>query len=242
MSVSVKIATVADCERVQPVFNHKAVIEGLGGFTMLDQLKACCQKGKAALWYAEKDGQVVGGMMCASRPMSFQMKYGSVGVIPEYRRQRISTAMYTTMTLQGIMEGRRLFEDTIVGDNPFQFAALPTFGLNKVGYLRHKTGSGKDICLFDFSLLTDSIDAMLDRIPDDFQLNVVKNWYTKEVLEVNLSVYEKKLPGFATKILDLQKKIEQDPRVVVYNDTSEHPTDARRAKKETKHVNLFSDE
>lgn len=240
----IKIATEPLCEHVQPVFNHKDVLPWLGGFTMLEQMKANCRSGRPGLWYAVEDTVVVGAMMVAGRPAAFQMKYGSVGVVPDWRRKRISTALYFALTCQGVLEGRRLFEDSIVADNPVQFMALPAMGLNKVGTLRHKTGSGKGICLFDFSLLEEgAFEKMAWRVHESgHHIHVLENFYTREVREANISAYKKQLPAFVEELDRITAVVRSLPFVHVFTDTSEHPTDARRKRFQAQRSSLLEGE
>lgn len=234
-TINITYATAQHLEAAQTVFNHKEVIGWLGGFTMLDTLKASAvtpKSGKVGMWVArEETGQVVGALLCAGRPAAFRAKYGSVGVLPEWRRKRISTALYACMTLQGVMEGRRLWEDSIVGDNPFQFAALPTFGLRKVGELRHRTGSGKGLVLFDFSLLEPgAIDAMISRAfggPCVINMELLSNYYSDECLAANLSAYAKQMPEFIQPLQSLQQAIKEHSNITIKRDDA-HPTDTRR--------------
>lgn len=238
--IEIKFAHIHEVEKIQPVFNHKAVIGWLGGMTMLETMKQSAvspKQGKVGLWYAEEDGQIIGAMLSGGRPMAFRMKYGSVGVLPEHRRRRISTALYTTMTIQGIWEGRRLWEDSIVGDNPFQFQALPTFGLTKVGELRHRTGSAKGLVLFDFSLLEKgSLEKMLSRIEDrDFKIHILQNNFCREVWEANMGAYAKQLPEFKDKITRLRESLRSEDWIQVTIDETD-PTVARRQSQQRKLV------
>ncbi len=55
------------------------------------------------------------GAMKGGRPQAHEAKLGEVGVLPEYRRRRIATSLYVACIAQTILEGRRLWTDTIVG-------------------------------------------------------------------------------------------------------------------------------
>lgn len=151
-------------------------------------------KRQLGLWGAFVDDRIhgddsmscVGATMIAGRSQVHLLKYGSVGVVDRWRRQRIGTALYVAMTAQGILEGRRLFEDTIVGDNDVQFLALPQMGITVSGELRHRTGSAKSIFLFQKSLIdADAWASMLERLPADVQIEVRENSYTDEVFAKN---------------------------------------------------------
>lgn len=194
-SIDIRIATAADCEEIQTLFNHKEIIAGLGGFTILDNLKKHITRGKASMWVArdKTTGKVVGAMESGGRPQSHILKYGSVGVHPEYRRQGISTCMYWAMTCQGILEGRRLFEDTIVGDNPHQFIALPKMGLEQVARLKHRTASGKDLCLFQMDLCEQTPFEMLWDKSERYghHIEVLESYFTVDVWPKNMEIIGK---------------------------------------------------
>lgn len=229
--IEIKWAHVNDCARIQPVFNHPEVIQWLGGFMMLEQLKGRAyspKQLKAGLWYAEENGEVLGAMMCAGWPMSYRAKFGSVCVLPEHRRRHISTALYTCMMMQGIVEGRRLWEDSIVEDNPFQFHALPTFGLKKIGKLRHVAGSAKGIVLFDFSLIEDDFEAeVLPRTAEGFKFHLLESNFSREVWKDNQENYAKKIPGMETKISMMKELVLGLPYVQLHVDETD-PTKERR--------------
>lgn len=200
---------------IQQVFNAKEVIGYLGGFTLADSLKQKAVNRRPSLWYAENEAGIVGAAMFAGRPQAHIAKYGEIGVFEKYRRQRIATAFYAAMTIQGITEGRRLFEDTIVGDNPIQFDLLPTVGMRHAGELQHKTASAKSIHIFQLDLLSDThpFGIIMGRVPDHFRLEVVMNSYTQDLWEKNFVIYEKKLPDFKKVMRDFMKAIQLDPRV-----------------------------
>jgi GNAT superfamily N-acetyltransferase len=91
---------------------HPQVSKWLGGVTYLETIKKAAytpRQGKVGFWYAEVDGKVVGTLLCGARPAAFRAKYGSIGVVPDYRRQRIGSALYAAMTMQTILEGKRLW-------------------------------------------------------------------------------------------------------------------------------------
>lgn len=220
-------------EQVQEVFNHKDIIGWLGGFTMLEQLRNSCKdKYKIGLFGAFlDDGTCVGGIQVAARPSSWQMKWGQVGVLPEYRRQRISTALYAAVTMQAILEGRRLLEDSIVSNNPVQFTALPTMGIKLVGTLRHRTTKGHGLALFDFTLLDRlAFPTMISRIPQAlFQIRLQESFYTDEVFQKNLEVFRAAIPAYEAEAIKFKQLVKQELTfVTVERLDMEHPTDARR--------------
>jgi hypothetical protein len=133
------------------------------------------------------------------------------------------------MTMQTILEGKRLWEDSIVGDNPFQFHLLPTLGIRRVGELRNRTGTGKGLVLFDFSLLEDgALDIMLSRIRRDTIVHLLVDWWTGEVWRLNIELYAKQLPELAGEISRIRERLMQEPFIQLHRDDSPHPTVARR--------------
>lgn len=193
MTTKIRVAeTVEDLEKVQTIFNAKGCIEYLGGFTMLQTLKDKVKPGKSAsVWLAEVDGEPVGACEVAGRPQSHLMKYGEIATLPGHRRKRIATGLYYAMTLQGILEGRRLYEDTIVSDNPMQHQVLPTWGCQKAGELHHRTASGLNLCLYQFDLLQTPLDRLEGRVDKAMQVEVIRNHYTRDLYAKNMEIFRK---------------------------------------------------
>lgn len=195
--ITIRPITRDETEAVQAVFNDKAVIADLGGFTMTDTVKQAAFGQRPGLLAAFNEmGEPVGAMMAGGRPQVHLLKYGSVGVLPAWRRRRISTALYAGFTLQGIVEGRRLFEDTIVGDNDVQHLALPTMGLYKAGTLRHRTASGKDIVLYQMSMIDgqivfENLMARTEGSPYQFRWFIDDNDITRDWFEKNNEIVDK---------------------------------------------------
>ena len=119
----------------------------------------------STIWGAwTEGGKLVGSMMIGGRNQCHYAKFGEVGVLPEYRRQRIGTALYTAVVAQGVLEGRRIWEDTIVGTNEIQMHVLPTIGLEKWGILRAKTASFLDIHIFGYLLSVEQFNRTIKRL------------------------------------------------------------------------------
>lgn len=204
-----------DCLAIQQVFNHKDIIQYLGGFCILETLLGKLKQSGTTLWKAEVDGQVVGGMEIAGRPQCHYSKWGEVGVLPEYRRRRVGTALYVACAAQSILEGRRLCEDTIVGDNPFQFKALPMLGVTQVGLLTMKTASFKDIALFAFHITVESLTHMLSRLSSECSIELIHDSYTDDLWEKNRIIYEKKRPEFIREIEACRDLIRNEKRIII---------------------------
>jgi len=199
MNLNVRFGQVEDLDTIQNLFNHPDIIAGLGGFTMRDQIRDCI-KVRPSLWVAELDGKIVGAHMFGGRPQSHMVKLGHVGVLPEYRRKRVETVLYFTAVAQAVLEGRRLVEDTIVGDNEAQKVALPTMGFRLAGELVHRTASEKSIFLYQLSLLWDlAWENIYMRCPTGFHIELKTNPYTADLWAKNMELYLKK----ESKALDL---------------------------------------
>lgn len=224
--ITIRFPREYEISTIQKVLNHKSIIQYLGGFTMTETIKAKVKDRKACMWVAEladltensaeSIGGMVGAFMIAGRPQSHLLKYGEVGVIEAFRRQRVGSAMYLAATMQGILEGRRLFEDTIVGDNPTQFFVLPSMGLYQAGQLRHRTASAKDICLFQFTLLDAGVfEKMLARIPPTFKIHLRSGPYSQDLWNKNMDIYGKHSPDFIPIITRYREMITQNENVVI---------------------------
>lgn len=229
-SIEILIAKKSDCEEIQALWNHKEIIAGLGGFTILDNLYKHVVRGKASLWLARdtETKMVVGAMEVGGRGQVQLMKFGSVGVHPDYRCRGIATTMYFALACQGVLEGRRLFEDTIVGDNPHQFIALPKMGLDIVGTFRHKTASAKDIVIFQFDLMTGGFEKMSERfLKYGHRLQVLESYFTETVWPRNAELAAKHILEFWPKMVYYRDWIKNCPQIDVTVDMQD-PTDARR--------------
>jgi len=195
-SVVIKPARIEEAEECQKIYNHASIIGLLGGLTHLDTVKGKIKSSGVTMWNAFEGNKIVGSVMIAGRNQCHYAKFGEVGVLPEYRRRRIATALYTAILCQGIMEGRRLWEDTIVGDNPFQFATLPTIGLEHWAILKMKTASFKDIHLFGYNLDFEKFKKTLDRVPEYIKIIVKEDYYSADLWNKNQEIYLKKNEAF----------------------------------------------
>jgi len=214
----IRFATLKDLDEIQNLFNHPDIIAGLGGFTMRDQIRDCI-KVRPSLWVADLDDKIVGAHMFGGRPQSHMIKLGHVGVLPEYRRQRIETSLYFTAVAQAVLEGRRLIEDTIVGDNEAQKIALPTMGFRLAGELVHRTGSEKSIFLYQLSLLWDKAWSLIySRCPPDLWIELKTNSYTSDLWEKNMTLYTSKNSKASTIVVLIRKFLEGSPNVQIFRE------------------------
>lgn len=205
--IEIKLAKLSDLEEAQEILNHKDNIGLLGGFTLAETLKQKIKQNNS-MWLAYFEEKMVGVTMFGGRPQSHLVKYGEIAVLPEYRRKRIATSMYFAMTCQGVIEGRRLFEDSIVGDNPTQFNVLPTLGLKLAGELEHKTASAKSICLFQFSMLWEgAFERMYQRVPQDTTIEIAGGYYADDLFEKNSIIYKRHSPEYLTKAKDYRDSL-----------------------------------
>ena len=185
-----------EAEEVQKIYNHKDIISHLGGMTFLETIKMKTKSSGPTIFGAWDNEKLVGSMMIGSRNQCQYAKFGEVGVLPEYRRQRISTALYVAIIAQGILEGRRIWEDTIVGNNDIQMLALPTIGLEKWGVLRQKTASFLDIHIFGYLLSIDNFNRSIARLREDTRIELRFDYYSIDLRHKNIEIYEKKNSEF----------------------------------------------
>jgi len=208
-------------EKAQKVFNATSdIVAGLGGFTQLEMIKTKNAANKPSLWVCEdtETKNFVGACMISGRNQSFLVKFGRIAVLKAHRRTRIASAMYLTMVLQGIVEGRRLCEDSIVGDNDNKLV-LDSLKAYRAGELIHKTGSGKSIVLYQVSLMNeDALDNMVDRVPKErFEIHLTESPYTRELWEKNMTIYGKYFAdtGFEFTMGKILKRVESMNNVVI---------------------------
>lgn len=70
---------------------------------------------RGTLWAVYLDEKPVGAAMIGSRrPYHHVYRTGDVTVVKEYRRKRLGTCLYTATAMQGILEGRREVEETVI--------------------------------------------------------------------------------------------------------------------------------
>lgn len=209
MRISFRIAQNSDAEVIQRIFNNPAIIQWLGGFTILDSVKTrILDRQKPNVWVAEFGGMVVGAHITAGRPRPHILNIGNAGVLPEYRGNHIAKGLYLTAIMQGILEGRRLFEILIAQNNPYQFNILPKLGFNQAGELRHRTGSGLSICPFQLSLLDPgALDKMFDHIPQGVSFELVNGAYAKSSWDANMKVLKRHIPAFIPVLENYREQI-----------------------------------
>ena len=193
--ITVRPLKDADKDEAQSIFNHKSIIEHLGGFTMLDTIKGKITSSGTTIWGAYDGSKIIGAVMIAGRNQCHLAKFGEVGVLPEYRMQGVATSLYTAIVCQGILEGRRLWEDTIVGNNPYQFKVLPALGIKHWGILEKKTASFLDIYIFGLNLTEESFMHLINKLPD-VEIHIIEDYYSKDLYNKNMDIYHKKNPDF----------------------------------------------
>lgn len=202
-----------DCEDVQSIFNNKEIIAQLGGFAMLESIRQQVKPSGVSGHIAREGIKSIGAFQIGGRPQSHLLKLGSVGVLPEYRRRRISTTLYAAAIMQGVLEGRRLFEDTIVGDSPVQHLALPSMGLVRAGILKHKTASAKDIHIYQYDLIEADFNFLLSRINPDAVIYLHNAHYAEDLWNKNCEIMKKYVPSLIPKMEKCRELILQHPQI-----------------------------
>ena len=202
-------------ETYQNVFNNKNVISHLGGFTHRDTIKSKIRQSGVTIWGATYYDKPAGAVMIAGRNQCHFAKFGEVGVLEPYRRNRIMTALYSAIVFQGILEGRRLWEDTIVGNNPFQFDTLPTLNIRQVGLLPQKTASFLDIYIFALELHMKTVSLLLERLKPPTIIHIVEDYYTRDIFKKNMTIYEKKNPEFMKVIQKCYNQLSHSDSIVI---------------------------
>lgn len=219
-----------DCVEIQTVFNDPGIIQYLGGFCILDSLLSKVNQSGTTIWKAVYDDKTVGGYLTAGRSQCHQMKLGEVGVLPAYRRRRIGTALYAAGIFQSVLEGRRIVEDTIVGDNPFQFKALAALEIPQVGTFPMKTASFKDIALFCLNITSAKIEHILGRLSYDTKITLRHDYYTDDLWKKNVEIYNKQNPSFIEDITKCRKLIFESSRVYIQQGPVKPPHDKGKKK------------
>lgn len=220
----------------QGIYNNKDIIQHLGGFTHLESISGKIKQTGTTIFGATVDGEPAGSIMIASRNQCHYAKFGEVGVLSKFRKKRIATALYSAVIFQGIIEGRRIWEDTIVGNNPFQPHVLPTLGIQKWGTLKKKTASFLDIDIWGINLDETTVIHLLKRIPSDFEITIIEDFYTRDLIKKNMEIYEKKNRPFIEIMEDNQTLIYNSINVLMGQEKPEHNSGK---KKNQDQANLF---
>lgn len=207
------LITKQDAIQVQTIFNHKNIIAYLGGFCHLDSIASKTKQPGIAAWKASIDDRVVGGFVLANRRIKHGAKLGNAGVLPSMQGKKICTCLYAAGLFQCILGGRRLFEIDIIEDNPYQFIALPKLGFKIIGVRPKATASFKDITTFALEASPQSIQIILDRLPQNCSIELIFDSYDKKLWKENITIYEKKNLDFVATITECIKTIKNDSRI-----------------------------
>lgn len=208
-------AQLPDALLIQQLFNSKDVIGLLGGFCILDNVKQKCGRTPPSAFVAYMDETFCGAILIAGRPQCQEGKLGEVAVYPEFRRKRVATALYAACIFQGIREGRRLWTDTIVGNNPAQHFVLPTLGLERWGILKEKTASFLDIHIYGTNVTLKSTQGLLARIPQDASITTTTSYYTIDLVVKNAEIWNKKRPTYNQEWESCVKELSGDQRNLI---------------------------
>ncbi len=170
-SLIIRPGTVEDVDQVQPIANEpKSTLPYLGGWTMREQLVGLYSRGNTSVPYnivAEIDGKVVG--FSDSKPKhNHYHEYDLVAVLPELRRQRISSAMYAYHALRCGLSGRMFARDQTIHFNEVMGKGyLPFHGFEKQVELRSKVRNFSSLLWWTKDFSVDSIDEFTQRVEKD---------------------------------------------------------------------------
>jgi len=175
------------------------------GFLYKESIKAHIKENenRGTLWAAYIDGVLAGVATVGSRRIYPHLaRHGEIAVVVKYRRQRIGTALYFIQVLQGILEGRRELEDTIIPQlSPWMCGGptcsdgigfLPSLEYTHYGTLPKRTGGFKDIQLWGKH--TTEVQIFEDRIPKDCSFELDDTPKMRATYEKNMKNYEKREP------------------------------------------------
>lgn len=146
--------------------------EYLGGFTMRDSVLGAFIRGNEHYdnnVVLERDGEIIGASESISKGIHFK-NLQLVTVLPEFRRQRYGTLLYSYQILRGMVEGRLLLRDQVVSGNTPMFKFCDSMRFDYEATHRIKTRGQKDLVwyncrLIDFDKKWKSGGEFLDRWP-----------------------------------------------------------------------------
>lgn len=102
-----------ELERICDIIQHAPELGFVFKAVVLDAISQNDVRG--TLWAVYDNEEPVGVAMIGSRrPYDHVYRTGDVAVVPERRRQRFGTCLYTATAMQGILEGRREVEETVI--------------------------------------------------------------------------------------------------------------------------------
>ena len=160
---------------------------------------------------ARLDGEIVGALMVVGRrPYQHLWKSGNVYVLPEARRQRVGTALYTAAAIGAIIEGRRLTQDDVILDySPWMVRErkptdvcgggkgfLITLGYQQAGTFPRVTTGFKTIEPWIKEVIP-YIEDYIIRIPKGTTIQLFHTATAQKVYEENLKRYQTYDPDLA---------------------------------------------
>ncbi len=105
----------SEIEAICDVMQHAPELGFVYKAVILDAIAQNDTRGTIWSVHDPDAGSVVGVAMIGSRrPYDHVYRTGDVTVIPSERRKRFGTCLYTATALQGILEGRREVEETVI--------------------------------------------------------------------------------------------------------------------------------
>ena len=156
---------------------------------------------RGTLWAAYLNKELVGVAAIGSRRLYPHLaRHGEIGVIKEFRRRRVGTALYLAQILQMILEGRREAEDTIIpalspwmagptGCSDGGIGFLPSLNYIHYGTLPSRTSAFKDIQLWGKKTL--EVHHILSRSPEGVRVSLIDTQKTRDTFAKNLENYKK---------------------------------------------------
>lgn len=217
-ALHIRLAKPEDVDAVQAIYTDRGVQGELGEFVMKEGIKNRIAENtkRGSVWLAIAqldtapiDGAVIGAANIGSRSAyRHLLRHGEVGVLREFRRQRVGTALYLAQCAQALFEGRRSVEDTIIEDNPNMFRFLPTLEYEVMGVLRERTRAFKSIHLFHHTTY-ELLWLAIARLPNyRVIIDVVKSWTTRRDFDENMDAYSRYRPGTRSLIAEAVETIE----------------------------------
>lgn len=228
MQLTLRLGHAADLETVLELLHAPTVTptldEAVERTKIRDLLARNAEQG--GCWLAELDGVPVGVGLCDSRrPYRHMLRHGLVGVLGEYRRRRIGTALYTAQIAQAVIEGRRLVEAAVLADNPHLPHLLPRLGYQEVGVLPDLTPAFRTVRLYYTTphLILPSLLAP-GMLPLNLRLTLATGDATDRTYAANIRTYEQHNPLVAGLMAHARTLVLTNPlfEVIRYEPESTH--------------------
>jgi hypothetical protein len=231
--IYIRRPTIEEFDDVRKPFDEAGdTSELLGGPWLPSYIKDRIRAPRPSFWSAYTGYAVVGGIGMGGRDIPHLCKYDQIAVLRRYRRMKIATSLYFALTIQGILEGRRLFETVFAQGNPYQPHLQESLGLSQAAVLRHRTSHARDLYIFQGSLLDQGLaglgaarhgearhgmswhgffETMMNRVPPEVQVEIYTNSLVEAYWEKNLETYKRFIPDAVSILHQLREIITQLP-------------------------------